>query len=882
MKENRPPRLPFYCLRWFCKAKYHKDIEGDLLELYQYRLKNGGRSKANWMLFKEVILLFRPGIVKPVGPDRYFFNFDLYKSNLKLAYRHLFKYKSLGLINLFGLIVAFFAVILIMQYLYFEFSYEDFYTNKENIYRVEVNRTQDGVTRSKSATTYTAIGPEAKAGIPAVVDYSRVFQLNDAFFSIENSEQQTKSIRMPKVTLVDEMFLSVFDIKNVHPHALDKPNSIILTSSIAEKLFGNENPLGKTIVQNRGQRDTNILTVTGVTANVPENTHLKYDVLISYSTVFAERSFTKYSWDWSHVHTYLQLRPATDPRQVESQLLGILTSHKEDDIRSGNVLFHLNLRSIKAIHLYSNLQHEITNNGSIKAVYFLILAASIILLISWLNAVNLTYVRHTMRLKEMGVRKAFGARKQQLFSQLIFESFFNNLLAMGMAMLLTFIFRTEIESFLAISLAGNVLLNPVILCAIFAIVIISAFISSVTPSQLKTVFGGAKSVVRTNVKKQAILRRSAIVIQFTVSFVLVIVTVIVHSQLKYISNFDLGLEKEYSIVVRGSGIPGIENAFDSNKRFKNELLERSWMKSVAACNFVPGQELPWQRGIHQKGRDARFGTDVSLLPADSNIVGTLGLHLLAGQDFYAYASDSINPVILNVTATKALGFNSLEEAIGNQIVNKRNDVFDVVGVIDDYHHSSLREKVDPLMIWNIEYAKYYFILNLHEGNLKENLSSIEHMWKEVFPNSPFVFFFLDDYLDQQYKAEQVFGRFFTLLASAGIFIALLGIFSLTSFFVVQRVKEIGIRKVLGASVAQIIWLLSSHLFFLTVVGVAIAIPIANYMTGIWLENFAFRISSQWGWYTVVGLVIILLSTVIVILQTFKTANTNPSISLKNE
>ncbi len=882
MKDRLPPKFPLRFLKWFCKVEFQKDIEGDLLELYAHRLQSVSKFKADVLLVIDVLFLFRPGIVKSLIGNKKIGSMDLYKNYFKVAIRHLKKERQISLINLFGTIISFFAVMIITHHILFELSFEDFYPKKDRLYRVEMGQTQKGVLQSKRATTYTALGPDAKSEISSILNFTRIFQLNDAYFSVHRADGSLKSIRMSKVTMADHSFLEMFSVKGLDKNALQTPNSIVLTKSIAKKLFGNQNPIGKTIEQNRGQRDKSILTVTGVIDDVPDNTHFKYEVLISYSSMYAERDFTRYSWNWPHVYTYLLLSAHANPIEIETQLEALLARHTDPLASDSDEAYHIDLRPIDKIHLYAGLQHEMANNGNYQILYFLILAAALILLISWLNTVNLSYVKHGTRSKEMSVRKVFGANRKQMIGQQITEALINNTFAMVSALVLVVIFSQDIASFLDISLEKTNLLNFKTLGVMAMIFIISIVISSITPTQLKSTFGKADHVAVPKIKNQISVRKSAIIIQFSISFVLIFATIVIHSQLKMLKNFDVGIDKDYSLVVRGSGIPGINNAFESNKLFKDKLIQQSWIKSVAACNFVPGQELPWQRGIRRVEGNSELVSDIMILPADSNIVDALGLKLIAGNPFSHFPNEALQSVMLNEKATKALGYQHPEDAIGAALTNPRNQTFKVVGIIEDFYQQSLKERVDPLMIWNIEYAKYYFILNLQKGMPGSQLDKIEAIWKQVFPNSPFVFFFLDTHLQEQYKADQIVGRLFTLLSSIGIALALMGIFSLSSFFVSKRVKEIGIRKVLGASVYQILWLLCAHLLLLIVIGIIIAIPITAYFSAFWLEHFVVKVQTKWWWYLVLGIGLLGTAGLTTLLQSLKSANTNPAISLKGE
>lgn len=860
-----------------------EDIEGDLKERFDSEVTEKGIIKAKWNLFIEVLRLMKSEIIRPAEGSYRLNNYGMVKNYLKVAYRSLLRSKAFAFVNILGLVLAFTAVIVIFQHIVFESSYDEFHENGERIYRVEMERIYQGELQSKRAQTYSAMGPDITAEVTGVESYTRILQ-GEGFLTVENSKKEnSKYYRIPNITFVDEAFLSIFSFGTIDSKALREPKSIVLTRSIAKRFFGEENPVGKTVTYSRGSRDVTPLMITGVIEDVPENSHMDFEVLVSYSTVSSGRSFIQYSWDWSGIYTYLLLEPGVDPRFVKSQFPDMVERHKGEKMKARNMLYEFDLKRLTDIHLRSNLQFELGENGSIQSIYFLYLAAFLILTISWLNTVNLTNVRNSMRIKEMGVRKVLGARKKQVFIQLFIESLLVNLVALGTAVVLVIVLSPVVETQLGISLSQRLLLQPELLSGALTVILVGSLISSVDPTLLQSVFTSRNSSGIFTRGNESTIRKFGIVFQFGISLVLIIVTFTVHSQLRYVNSYDLGIDKEYSVVLKASGRPGnIDELHQSTKVFKTAMEQQSWIKSISACNSLPGLDRTSFGAVRLVGSDVDTGKDIDLVPGDEDFVKTLGLKMKAGRDFLYNANDTVARVILNTKAVKLFGFESAEDAVGKTLVNARNNLYNIVGVIEDYHHTSLKKEVSPMMIWNNQYSRYYFLLNLDEGRVSEHLSAIEESWNQIYPNNPFDFFFLDEHMDQQYRAEQQFAKLFTIFSSIGILIACMGMFSLSSFYAARRTKEIGIRKVLGASLTTLIWLLSSEFILLTLIGLFVAVPIAYYTTGLWLENFAFQVAIGWWWYGAAVLGVLFIACFTVSIQTFKTANVNPSECLKDE
>ncbi|UTA67406.1 ABC transporter permease [Emticicia sp. 21SJ11W-3] len=790
------------------------------------------------------------------------------------------------LINITGLSIGMAACLLILMYVFDELSFDKFWANGDRIYRMALERRYPG-----RATGYAIIPPSyaqsVKKELPEVEESTRIFGAGGTTLFRHNNEVYAEK----NMLWADSNFFKVFKLPLLQGNpekALMAPNTVVLTESTAKRFFGTANAMGMYLEQVQGPK----LQVTGVCADVPSNTHFKFDFLAAVKgNLFAEAT--------NHVSfaaaTYLLLKPHTLPQQAQAKFSAIVEKYAsgeiqrtfgvsyQDYVKAGNGYFYF-LQPLKSIHLESHLEGELGTNGSSNLVYIFMVIAIFVLLIACINFMNLATARSTERAKEVGIRKALGSTKSQLAFQFLTESvllsvssffvasmivvlalpFFNNLT--GKQLLLdTFYTWQTIPLMLFLS----------VLVGLMAGIYPAGVLSSFQPIQvLKGKFIS---------KKQGhLLRNGLVVFQFSISIVLIIGTLVVYRQLTYIQNKELGYSKDFVIHLRGAGFLA-----ERTEVFKEQIKKIAGIEKVGGTNAEPGQEQFF--GItFRKGGEKESVTGKTMV-ADEGYLQTLNMSVAEGRFFNKDFNDSLS-VILNQEAVKALG---LKNPVGQKIFSPDNMVredggemaYTIVGVVKDFHFSSLHQKITPLFIINNRFfgrTSNLMGVRVNTSNFKEVTAKLEQTWKKFLPEQPFNYAFLDANLADLYRNERVSQQVFWIFSCLGILIACMGLLGLVSYIVQQRTKEIGIRKVLGASVPGIIVLVSKDLLKLVLIALIVASPLAYYLMNAWLQDFAYRTNIAWWIFVLAGGMAVLIAFVTISLQSIKAALMNPVKSLKAE
>ncbi|WP_420581069.1 FtsX-like permease family protein [Reichenbachiella sp.] len=878
-RQQSPPTWPLQILKLLIHQHYLEEIEGDLEEIYQNNLEKHATLKANWLYTLEVIRLLRPLLLKSLEGTYRLNNYGIIKNYIKVACRNLQANKFQNAIKIVGITIALSTSMAIYQYITFERSFDNFHSNVEQLYRVDVDRIHSGVIQSQKATSYSAFGPDAQQDIVGIEEFTRIRIRASSVVVGKDSSLMTYSIQKP--AFVDPSFLSMFDFGLKDPSMLENPNSIILTETISRKYFGNQNPLGQIVTFIHGRYELP-LEVKAIIPDVKPNTHIQFEALIPYHAFFPETDWISHSWDWSGVTTYLKLSTDVSPNKVASSFPNLVRKFKGDKMKERDMDYQFSLRPVKEIHLNSQLDGELEPNGNELSLYFLGIAALLILTLSWLNNVNLTTAHNATRSKEMSVRRVLGAQKSQIFMQLFMESLITHGIAVVLAFAVIFTSTDLIEAWLDISLNVDTHLQFEFWGLFILYIVLGSLLVSF---DYRTIFNS----IRTKRTSQALsakssgsFRKLAVVFQFGILLALIIMTWAVTAQLTYIQNYNLGLDKEKVIVIEKPRLSRNERQLSPTSAFQTQLENLHWVKSYTSSFQIPGSELGWSGGIRQTTQPKELGQDLYATAVSDHYIRTLGLKLVAGSSFEDISCEEHSHVILNETATKLLGFDKPEDAVLANLINSTDRKQKVIGVVEDFHYSSLRDQVEPLMLAHLSRPLDYIFVNLGDGDLYNQIEQVELAWKEAYANTPFDFFFLDDHINQQYKADIEFKKLFTAFSSIASLLATMGILGLSSFYAARRIKEIGIRKVLGANIASIIWLLSGRFMILIVVGSFIAAPTSYYLISIWLQSFAYQIEITWVWFAGSFLLVVLISWSVLCLQTLKTANINPVECLKDE
>ncbi|MGB3850656.1 MAG: ABC transporter permease [Tunicatimonas sp.] len=671
------------------------------------------------------------------------------------------------------------------------------------------------------------------------------------------------------------------------PTALAAPRSIVLSVALAEKYFGDDwergVPLGKTITFNGMQQGQ--FTVTGVMEDVPPNSHLQFDFLLSYTSLPSESGMNR-SWAWSQCYTYVQLTPTAEPAAVENKLVALIDKYY--DWGTKPVMF---LQSLTSIHMDSNLLFEAGVNGSRASVYFLSIVGAFVLLIGWINYLNLTLAKSADRAKEVGVRKTMGAQQRHVIGQFVVESMMINASAAILAVGLVVVLQPMVSSYLAwqVPTVGVVELSlapiygvPYLFIVLF---LAGSVISALYPAWVMT-HAPLIAVRHQNSRVSArgiTFRKALVVTQFAASTALIFGSLIVSQQLAYMQQYDLGMNTNQVLVLKAS--PESDSTYQSGLRyFKNEVNALASVEKATVANFIPGQEISHNRGIQRTDGGTKRGSNFYVVRTDEDFAATLQLTLIAGRNF----SPKVNAgpaegVILNEAAVAMLGYDSPAGALHQRVtlMERGDPLLEIIGIVENYHQQSLQQAPEAIVLRYAPATVGYVALRL-ESVSPFLLGQVQAAWERAFPGSPFDYFFLDDYYNRQYQADRQFDKVFRGFTALAILIASLGLFGLASHTAIRHTKEIGIRKVLGASVLSVLVLLSQEYIKLTGIALVIAIPLANYFFSEWLSNFAYRTPIQ-GWMFIVSATLVLLIALLTIsAQTLRAAQRNPVDSLRDE
>jgi putative ABC transport system permease protein len=802
------------------------------------------------------------------------------------AYRNFKNNKVYAITNSIGLAVGMSCCLMITLYVSYEISYDRFFDDSERIYRVALERKYPDRTRMFGSSPVT-LAPTLLENYPEVELATRLHKLffrSDLILTREDNESFTEN----KFLFADSLFFQVFsfDFLEGDPEtALDGHNNIVLTESTARKYFGDDIALDKILTI-----DTTTLLVTGVIKDVPENSHMDFDLLGSiHSLPFIEAAIEHNSWINPWLYTYIKLRRDTNPEEFQNKLPGMVKEYglasilsglglgKEEYFSSGHDFIYF-LQSLADIHLHSNLDIELQPNSDIIYVYLLISVVALILLVSCINFINLATARSIERAKEVGLRKVMGSKRGQLIFQFLTESILINLISIIIAILLCWIFLPVFNTYIEKSLSLNVLLNPL---GILGLVFFSIFIGLlagfypsivIASSDITTVIKGKYN---TN-QKGKFIRNSLIVFQFFVSMLMLSGTLMLEKQMSFVRKKNLGFNKENILVLRNT--QALDQDFNA---FKNEVRQLSGVVNVASAFGLPGEFLGSNIFTPDDPEVSQLRANISIV--DEHFIPTMGMEIVSGRNFDQEFNDTLS-ILINESAARTLNF---EEPLKHRLFSGGRDQdpgSEIVGIVRDYHFKTLHYDISPLII---RYAAEGFnpdimIIRIQPGDPSTRISQIDSLWSQFVPEEKINFSFLDQDLDELYRSEQTSGKIFSSFTIVAMIMACFGLFGLTAYVIQQRMKEIGVRKVLGASVMNILILLNWNITRLVILAFLFSIPVAYYGIEQWLDSFAYRTSINWSIFVQAGIITILVAWGTISYQSIKIALRNPIDSIRDE
>lgn len=803
------------------------------------------------------------------------------KNYFLIAWRNILRQKGYAGINIIGLAIGVAACLLILQYVSFELSYENFHENKDRIYRVQQDRFNKGKLSTQWAAGAYAVGNSFKDAIPEIEEYVKLVPRDAVTAEVNN-----QPVKIKKVFYATNSFFTIFTYPLTagdKKTALTEPFTAAISETTAQTLYGTTNAVGKRLTLNR-RRD---YTITAVFKDAPVNTQLKPDVLLSYPSfikISGPDNDPETAWQWDGCLTYVLLRKGADPIIVEKKFIPVVEKFTAADMKEFNAAVNYYLEPLTAIHLNSHYIGEPTPNGDGKTTFLLLGIAFFIAVIAWVNYINLATARAINRAKEVGIRKTVGSQRKQLVFQFLSESALLNFLAMVLAVVLVIIAIPGFNKLSGQQLSFTLFSKTSFWLGLLGLFLIGVFFSGLYPA---FVLSGFKPIEVLKGKlnattKGVLLRKGLVVFQFTASLFLLIGTLAVYQQIQFMRKQSLGITIDQTLVVRPPGVLTDSTYVQNMSAFKEALNNQAGIKGVAISTSIPGQPVDWNAGgIKLAGTDESAQNQYRIIGMDHDYMKQYGIKLIAGRYFSREFGSDDSAVIFNKKGFEQLGLDKPEDAIGKRI-DFWGKQYTIVGVADNFHQQSLREAFEPLIFRLIPGLRGYLSIKTPASNANETIALVKSNWNTFFPGNTFDYFFLDDHFDQQYKADQRFGQvfgFFTLLA---ILVACLGLFGLASFTIIQRTKEIGIRKVLGASVLKILKLLYREFAILLLIAFVIAVPLAWLTIGNWLQGYAFRISIHWSYFLIPFVSILIIALLTVSFQAIKAAIANPVKSLRTE
>lgn len=805
----------------------------------------------------------------------------MFKNYFTSVRRYISRNKAFTAINITGLVLGMTAFILIGQYVVHETGYDKFWPNADDVYRVHTFRYNKGEPTTQWAAGCAGIGPDMKDEYPEVESYvqmrltASLLANGDTFFQDGFVYFATKD------------FFKVFGyplLEGADSIALDGPNKIVISESTARKYFGNESALGKTL-RNGGYTDCE---VTGVFKDIPANSHMKINAIMSmdtYAKQVGRKSAAEFrDWGWDGWYNYIRLRSNTDPKALEAKLPQLVEKKDNDhDGIGGDFGTEFRLTKLSDIHLDSDYMMEIQPNGSRDTVYFLSVIAVLIIMIAWINYINLSTAKSIERAREVGVRKVMGSFRSQLIQQFLSEAVLLNTLAVALAIAAVVLLTPWFGELTGRPIGFDLFSKPMFWIFIVVLIISGSLFSGLYPAFVLSSYKPV-DVLKGRFSKTsqgAMFRKGMVVAQFVASITLIVGTYTVYQQISFMRNHKLGVDIEQTLVMNTPAVT--DSTYESKyEAFRESLLQYPEIRSFSSSTSVPGRQPDWNAGgIRRLSQREEESNQYRVIMMDHEFIPAYGLKVVTGRPFSGDVSHEYRNVMMNESAVKLMGFKNFEEAINDQIFFW-GDTFRIVGVLKDYHQESVKKSVEPLIFRYGKAPGGFYSVKVGTANVQQSIERIESAWKDFYPGSPFSYFFLDDHYNEQYKADQQFGKAFGVFSGLAIFVASLGLFGLSSLMAVQRTKEIGVRKVLGATVPGILALVGKDLMILIAAAIVVAIPVSWLVMNEWLQSFATRVNLSVLTFVLPCFAVLTVAALTISIHTLKAARTNPVKSLRYE
>jgi putative ABC transport system permease protein len=877
MMTQSPPKWADRFLEWYCNPALLEDIQGDVHELYNKRVKSKNRRIANLEFAWNVLRFFRWSNIKRSKKYQSSSTFMMYQNYFTVFKRSFIKQKGYSFLNVFGLAIGIACFLLITFYIRDEFSYDRFHSKADRIVRMHEIFESDGVGERSASLPFPVAETILNDYHGQVVQAVRFFNFQSptlALSTIDNS----KEFNEPALFFADSSLFEVFDfelLKGDRKTALNDANAIVITESMAKKYFEDEEAMGKYL---RFQGTTNLL-VTGVLEDVPKNAHFHFDFLVSFETLKATYNGTlPQTWYWNPCWTYFLLKDKSSLPDLQAAMPAFVQKYFPEFIRNDVTLEFIPLTDI---HLKSHMDYEIEANSSITTIYVFASIAIFVLLIACINFINLSTARAAKRAKEVGMRKTLGSDKIQLVGQFLFESITLCLLSVLLAVMIVVLMLPLFNVFAEKSIPFTVLLDPFYLVMLLALPLVVGVISGVYPAFVLSSFKPITALKsQLSQEKGATFRKVLVVIQFSLSIILLIGTGVALDQLTMLQESDTGFTKENVIMIPVSRSPVARN-YES---LKTEFLRNPNVVSVTALEEILGSK-------HQVGNYHFEGLEESKpfprLNVRHDFAKTFNIPLVAGRDYSEdVVTDDTLAVLVNEQLVKQMGWKSNEEAIGKKFHSRPNR--NIVGVVKDFNFTSRHQPIRPLVMdLNTDPRAFdlfikYMAVRISANDMPGSIEWLQEKWRSQMPGWPFEYFFLENNLQNLYKAENKMSKITLIFSGLSILVACLGLFGLSTFTAEQRKKEMSIRKVMGSSDAEIFLLFSKRFFVLILIANVVAFPLAWFLMNQWLSTFAYQVNIDITLFILSALAAVVIAFVTISYQAWRAAHTNPAEVLKTE
>jgi putative ABC transport system permease protein len=867
-RVEKAPLIPYVLLRLFLRGEDFYEFSDDIDETYQQMIDCGPKFRAKaWYWFRVIESI--PSLVM----DKIYWRFTMIKNYLKIALRNFQRHKGYSFINIAGFAIGMACCLLILLYVRHELSYDRHHEDVERVCRIVIDiRTQTA--NRVFALISPTVAPALKADYPQVEhaaraiipSSSRLVKRKDTFFYED------------RFMYADQELFDIFTIpfiRGATQGALTRPNTLVVSQRMAHKYFGNANPLGETLEINQQEYE-----ITGVVTDSPENTHMKYDLIASLETLKDWQEMS--NWYSTMFYTYLKLRPDVNVEEFSQQVSRLPDKYVGERLSSRGTTYHYFLQPLSSIHLHSHLRYETEPPGNPVYIYIFSFVGFFILIIACLNFMNLSTARAANRAKEVGMRKVVGAQKLQLIGQFLGESLLVAFLSLGLAMVIARFSIPLLHDLTGILLSFDALLNPIVLLSLIGGAVLMGLGAGLYPAFVLSAFRPAVTLKGTSSAgtQGFALRTVLMVVQFAISVMLIIGTLTMYRQFNFMKNQYLGFEKEQKLILPLRGGINIQENFAS---VKDMFSKHTSVTGVTVSSSVPGRGVS-NFGVDLVGEDDPKSQSMFHMYFDDDFIPDYGIDMVAGRAFQKeMKTDFMGVFLINEAAVKAFGWSRPEEALGKRLQTGHGGrVNPIIGVTKNFHYRGLQSEVEPLVMEFLPWSFRYITLSIDISNLNETLAFVKSQWKALWPGHPFEHFFLDTDFDRQYRADEQIGNVFGIFTFLGLFIACLGLLGLASFTAESWTKEIGIRKVLGASVGGIVLMLSKQFTKWVVLANFIAWPVAYYFMDRWLKNFAYRIDIGIWTFVLSGVLVLLIAIMTVSYQSIKAAVANPVDSLRYE